>query len=68
MTLTFFCIVTFLFFLLKADSPEEPFRVRYEVMEVPINLPFQKPPAEKPNPKQGIGKLRFSNFQMRHKL
>jgi len=28
-------------------------------MEVPINLPFQKPPAEKPNPKQGIGKLCF---------
>ncbi|XP_020222888.1 WD repeat-containing protein WRAP73 [Cajanus cajan] len=43
------------------DSPEEPFRVRYEVMEVPINLPFQKPPAEKPNPKQGIGILSWSN-------
>ncbi|OIV90622.1 hypothetical protein TanjilG_01703 [Lupinus angustifolius] len=36
------------------DAPEEPFRVRYEVTEVPINLPFQKPPADKPNPKQGI--------------
>lgn len=31
-------------------------RVRYEVTEMPINLPFQKPPVDKPNPKQGIGK------------
>ncbi|XP_040947724.1 WD repeat-containing protein WRAP73 isoform X3 [Gossypium hirsutum] len=30
------------------------FKVRYEVMEVPITFPFQKPPADKPNPKQGI--------------
>ncbi|KHN00984.1 WD repeat-containing protein WRAP73 [Glycine soja] len=44
------------------DSPEEPFRVRYEVMEVPINLPFQKPPAEKPNPKQGIVNRKKWNF------
>lgn len=25
-------------------------------MEVPITLPSLKPPADKPNPKQGIGK------------
>lgn len=62
MTLILLCFVLFLFFFLQADSPEEPFKVRYEVMEVPINLPFQKPPAEKPNPKQGIGKPASSNF------
>ncbi|CAL2241696.1 unnamed protein product [Prunus armeniaca] len=38
------------------DASEGHFRVRYEVTEVPISLPFQKPPADKPNPKQGIGK------------
>lgn len=39
------------------DTAEGCLSVRYEVMEVPITLPFQKPPADKPNPKQGIGKL-----------
>ncbi|KAL8224046.1 hypothetical protein R6Q57_019521 [Mikania cordata] len=34
--------------------------VRYDVMELPITLPFQKPPAEKPNPKQGIGIMSWS--------
>lgn len=38
------------------DSTEGHFRVRYDVTEVPITLPFQKPLADKPNPKQGIGK------------
>ena len=41
------------------DVAEEPYRVRYEVMEVPISLPFQKPQADKPNPKQGIGEHFF---------
>ncbi|KAG6781263.1 hypothetical protein POTOM_012403 [Populus tomentosa] len=36
------------------------FRVMYEVTEVPISLPFQKPPADKPNPKQGIGLMSWS--------
>ncbi|KAK8489787.1 hypothetical protein V6N11_046854 [Hibiscus sabdariffa] len=44
-----------------ADAPEAHFKVRYEVMEVPITLPFQKPPVDKPNPKQGIGLLSWSN-------
>ncbi|CAI8603966.1 unnamed protein product [Vicia faba] len=43
------------------DSSERANTVRYEVMEVPINLPFQKPLAEKPNPKQGVGILSWSN-------
>ncbi|KAL9995136.1 putative transcription factor WD40-like family [Helianthus debilis subsp. tardiflorus] len=30
--------------------------VRYDVMELPVTFPFQKPPTDKPNPKQGIGK------------
>lgn len=38
------------------DAPEVHYRVRYDVTEVPITLPCQKPPADKPNPKQGIGK------------
>ncbi|KAF6149891.1 hypothetical protein GIB67_008612 [Kingdonia uniflora] len=36
------------------NPPEGHSRVRYIVMELPISLPFQKPPADKPNPKQGI--------------
>ncbi|KAJ7004390.1 hypothetical protein NC653_009305 [Populus alba x Populus x berolinensis] len=39
---------------------EGHFRVMYEVTEVPISLPFQKPPADKPNPKQGIGLMSWS--------
>nr|ADN34297.1 WD-repeat protein [Cucumis melo subsp. melo] len=42
------------------DSTEGHFRVRYEVTEVPITLPFQKPLADKPNPKQGIGLMLWS--------
>ncbi|KAL3599271.1 hypothetical protein D5086_007189 [Populus alba] len=38
----------------NSDVSEGHFRVMYEVTEVPISLPFQKPPADKPNPKQGI--------------
>jgi hypothetical protein len=37
----------------------------YEVTEVPISLPFQKPPADKPNPKQGIGKAHLSHIAYR---
>ncbi|CAN0916025.1 WD repeat-containing protein WRAP73 [Linum grandiflorum] len=44
----------------NSDVAEEPYRVRYEVMEVPISLPFQKPQADKPNPKQGIGLMSWS--------
>ncbi|KAL6311450.1 hypothetical protein AAG906_005370 [Vitis piasezkii] len=40
----------------NSDAPEGHVRVRYEVMEVPITLPSQKPPADKPNPKQGVDK------------
>ncbi|EXB57235.1 hypothetical protein L484_001236 [Morus notabilis] len=43
------------------DTSEGHFRVRYEITDVPVNLPFQKPPADKPNPKQGIGLLSWSN-------
>lgn len=42
------------------NAPEGPLRVRYEVAAVPITLPFQKPPPDKPNPKQGIGLLSWS--------
>ncbi|XP_031392138.1 WD repeat-containing protein WRAP73 isoform X4 [Punica granatum] len=45
----------------NSDASEGHFRVRYEVTEAPITLPFQKPPADKPNPKQGIGLLSWSN-------
>ncbi|CAL1390898.1 unnamed protein product [Linum trigynum] len=45
----------------NSDAAEEPYRVRYEIMEVPISLPFQKPQADKPNPKQGIGVMSWSN-------
>ncbi|KAK0596388.1 hypothetical protein LWI29_015257 [Acer saccharum] len=44
----------------NSDAPDGHFRVRYEVMEVPITLPSQKPPADKPNPKQGIGLMSWS--------
>lgn len=40
----------------QEDSTEGHFRVRYEVTEMPVTLPFQKPLVDKPNPKQGIGK------------
>ncbi|XP_068634850.1 uncharacterized protein [Aristolochia californica] len=43
------------------NSSEQHVRVRYKVMDSPISLPFQKPPHEKPNPKQGIGMLSWSN-------
>ncbi|KAL0304934.1 UNVERIFIED_CONTAM: hypothetical protein Sangu_2493300 [Sesamum angustifolium] len=44
----------------NADNAAETYiQVRYDVMEVPITLPSQKPPAEKPNPKQGIGEAEF---------
>ncbi|GAB4825899.1 hypothetical protein Ancab_008766 [Ancistrocladus abbreviatus] len=36
------------------NDPEGQSRVRYDIMEVPITLPFQKPPVDKPNPKQGL--------------
>ena len=42
------------------NGSEGQVQVRYDVMEVPITLPFQKPPADKPNPKQGISKLCIS--------
>ncbi|KAB2053718.1 hypothetical protein ES319_A12G206800v1 [Gossypium barbadense] len=48
-------------FMGGSDAPGGHFKVRYEVMEVPITFPFQKPPADKPNPKQGIGLLSWSN-------
>ncbi|XP_022159755.1 WD repeat-containing protein WRAP73 isoform X3 [Momordica charantia] len=42
------------------DSTEGHFRVRYDVTEVPVTLPSQKPPADKPNPKQGVGLMLWS--------
>lgn len=38
------------------DAPEKRIQVRYDVMELPITIPGQKPTPDKPNPKQGIGK------------
>lgn len=31
--------------------------VKYKVIDLPITVPTQKPAADKPNPKQGIGKI-----------
>jgi hypothetical protein len=31
-------------------------RVFYKVVEAPVTIPSQKPPVDKPNPKQGIGR------------
>lgn len=46
-----------------ADNVSETLvQVRYDVMEVPITLPSQKPQADKPNPKQGIGETLFIEF------
>ncbi|KAL2540029.1 Transducin/WD40 repeat-like superfamily protein [Abeliophyllum distichum] len=46
----------------SADGVSEThIQVRYDVMEVPITLPSQKPPADKPNPKQGIGLMSWSS-------
>ncbi|XP_010275400.1 PREDICTED: WD repeat-containing protein WRAP73 isoform X2 [Nelumbo nucifera] len=42
------------------NAPEGHYRVRYKVMDLPITLPSQKPPVDKPNPKQGIGLLSWS--------
>lgn len=43
------------------DAAETRIEVRYDVMELPINLPCQKPPADRPNPKQGIGLMSWSS-------
>lgn len=40
----------------SADNAAETcIQVRYDILEVPVTLPSHKPPADKPNPKQGIG-------------
>ncbi|KAI3924033.1 hypothetical protein MKW92_004256 [Papaver armeniacum] len=43
------------------NHPEAPVTVRYKIMELPISLPSLKPPVDKPNPKQGVGLLSWSN-------
>lgn len=46
----------------NADNAAETcIQVRYDVLEVPVTLPSQKPPADKPNPKQGIGLMLWSS-------
>ncbi|GER50818.1 WD-repeat protein [Striga asiatica] len=46
----------------NTDNTSETYnQVRYEVMEVPVTLPSLKPPADKPNPKQGIGLMAWSS-------
>ncbi|KAL5973176.1 hypothetical protein ACLOJK_037203, partial [Asimina triloba] len=45
----------------RENAQEGHDRVRYKVMDFPISLPYQKPPPDKPNPKQGIGLLSWSN-------
>lgn len=54
--------------LLADDAPESRIQVRYDVMELPITLPCQKPPADKPNPKQGIGMVEPGILFMFHKF
>lgn len=43
------------------DVSEGQLRVKYEVVELPISLPYQKPAVDKPNPKQGIGLMAWSS-------
>lgn len=43
------------------NGAEGHIEVRYDVLQVPITLPFQKPPVDKPNPKQGISLLSWSS-------
>ncbi|XP_047939297.1 WD repeat-containing protein WRAP73 [Salvia hispanica] len=43
------------------NGAETCIQVRYDVLEVPVTLPTQKPPADKPNPKQGIGLMSWSS-------
>ncbi|CAN4080722.1 unnamed protein product [Withania somnifera] len=43
------------------NASEAHIQVRYNVLEIPINLPSQKPPADKPNPKQGISLMSWSS-------
>lgn len=46
----------------NADNAAETcIQVRYDVLEVPVTLPSQKPHPDKPNPKQGIGLLSWSS-------
>ncbi|KAJ4786647.1 WD repeat-containing protein WRAP73 [Rhynchospora pubera] len=42
------------------NSREGNCRVKYKVVDLPVNLPFQKPVIDKPNPKQGIGLMSWS--------
>lgn len=42
------------------NAAEGHSRVRYKVVEFPVNLSSQKHPLDKPNPKQGIGLLAWS--------
>ncbi|XP_074583847.1 uncharacterized protein LOC141839894 isoform X2 [Curcuma longa] len=46
---------------IQENAAEGNLRVKYKVMDCPFSLPFQKPAADKPNPKQGIGLLAWSN-------
>ncbi|KAG6497513.1 WD repeat-containing protein WRAP73-like isoform X1 [Zingiber officinale] len=43
------------------NAAEGNLRVKYKVIDCPFSVPFQKPAADKPNPKQGIGLLAWSN-------
>lgn len=46
----------------NADNAAETcIQVRYDVLEVPVTLPSQKPHPDKPNPKQGIGLMSWSS-------
>lgn len=47
--------------MIQNENPsEDNTRVRYKVIDFPVTLPYQKPPIDKPNPKQGIGLLAWS--------
>lgn len=35
--------------------------VKYKIMDIPVSLPSQKTPVDKPNPKQGVGLLSWSH-------
>ncbi|CAI7823193.1 unnamed protein product [Closterium sp. NIES-54] len=44
----------------EAHEEEDVEIVSYRVLELPVQLPVQKPPVDKPNPKQGVGLIQWS--------
>ena len=43
----------------KQSVPAGEPKSRYVIQQLPVQLPNQKPPLDKPNPKLGVGELSF---------